>query len=449
MNKVSIFLAVSVCKVLHKLAGLVGRGSSLPGGITLRLFPDILSNIRMPDCVIAVTGSNGKTSTVEMIAHILKDRGRKVAWNRGGSNQIQGVATSLLCSCSAAGEVRADVVLIESDEQYARYTFRHFHPNYYIITNLYRDQLTRNGHPEWIYRKIAKSIYPDTCLILNADDPIVSSFGHEREGCLYYGIDHLASDTAENDSVYDDGVYCPVCGGRLEYAYHHYNHMGLYSCPSCGFRRPQTKWTATEIDAAAGSMTVNGRYRLLMPSVGIFQCYNALAALAAVQQAGVDLAEAADSLSSYHLQSGRTVSFDLGGQEGIMLTSKHENSVSYDQSIRVVASDRRESAVLFIVDAISRKYFTSDTSWLWDIDFEKLDVPQLRRVILAGRYCWDLRSRFRFTGIPAEKISCRESISEAVDELRETPAGIRYVITCFSDRHKFTGLSGVRVTGGI
>ena len=55
--------------------------------------------------------------------------------------------------------------------------------------------------------------------------------------------------------------------------------------------------------------------------------------------------------------------------------------------------------VLIIVDAVSRKYFTSETSWLWDIDFDQLNVPHVKRVILSGMYRNDLAERFRFTGV--------------------------------------------------
>ena len=75
--KVRLFFTILICKILRFLAGLMGRGSSMPGKIALKLFPDILSHLKYPDTVIAVTGSNGKTSTVEMIAHVLREGGMK------------------------------------------------------------------------------------------------------------------------------------------------------------------------------------------------------------------------------------------------------------------------------------------------------------------------------------------------------------------------------------
>ena len=98
-----------LCKLLSRIGRLIGKGSSLPGRIALRLDPGILSRIRLPEYVAAVTGSNGKTSTVEMIAHVLRQSGRTVAYNREGSNQIEGIATVL--STTATGRAASAAIL--------------------------------------------------------------------------------------------------------------------------------------------------------------------------------------------------------------------------------------------------------------------------------------------------------------------------------------------------
>ena len=147
-------IAVLLCKLLVFVGRLVGKGTSLPGKIVLKLFPDILKRIKLPETVIAVTGSNGKTSTVEMIANVMADCGKSVAWNKEGSNQIEGVTTLLLKSCTLGGRVKVDAVVLESDERYASRTFSYFTPTHFAIVNLYRDQLTRNAHPEWVFDAI-------------------------------------------------------------------------------------------------------------------------------------------------------------------------------------------------------------------------------------------------------------------------------------------------------
>ena len=430
------FLAIVVCKLVRFAGKLVGRGSSLPGQFALKVCPDILRRVQLPERIIAVTGSNGKTSTVEMIAAILRADGKHVIYNEEGSNQIEGVTTLVLSRATLGGKVRADVLLIESDERYTARSFRYFHPTEFVITNLYRDQLTRNGHPEWVYDAILPAIHPETELILNADDPLSSCFARGHERVKWFGLDHCPSDTDVPTGVYHDGAYCPVCHAPMEYDYVHYNHIGAYRCTKCDHRKPATDYTATALDLEAGNLTLDGAVEIPLAFRSIYNVYNILAAYAACRCAGVPAETIAAAVGGYVLKNGRMQTFQLGGHHGTLLTSKHENSIAYDTNLRYIASQREDCAVLVVVDAVSRKYFTSETSWLWDIDFDQLNVPQVKRVVLSGLYCNDLAERFSFTGISAENIEVLPSIPEACEALASAGDEQLYVVTCFSDRDK-------------
>ena len=434
-----MFLTIIVCKLLRFIGRLVGKGSSLPGQIALKLCPDILSRVKLPKYIIAVTGSNGKTSTVEMIAHILMKNGKKVAWNKEGSNQIEGVTTLILGSATLFGKVKSDILLIESDERFAKYTFRYITPTHYVITNLYRDQLTRNGHPEWVYNAIADSIHDDTQLILNADDPLVSHFGYGKENVIWFGADKLSTDTEELDSVYNDGAYCPECNVPMTYSTHHYNHIGHYECTSCDYKRQDTKYTITAVDFDKGVMEIDGQYQISLALKSLYNIYNILSAYAVASIVGIDGEKIAEDMNNYVLKNGRVITFELGNRKGTLLTSKHENSISYDQSIRVASACQDGCDVMFIVDAVSRKYFTSDVSWLWDIDFEMLHNSNIHEIVLAGKYVNDLAVRFSYTDISPDNIKLFEDIGEAVDYLKSDRSEYIYVITCFSDKGKFLG----------
>ncbi len=442
--KIKLFFAIVFCKAVRFAAKLLGKGSSHPGQLTLKFFPDVLKYIKLPEKVIAVTGSSGKTSTVELIAQVLKSSGVKLAYNKEGSNQIEGVTTLLLCASSLSGKVKADVVLLESDERYARHTFKYFKPTQLIVTNLYRDQLTRNGHPEWVYDVISQCIDDSMELILNADDPLVSRFGKDRENVRYFGASRLPFDTEKNTSVYDDGKYCPCCKAPMVYDYYHFNHLGAYECKNCGHKKQDTAWTITDASLEAGFVVINGKYKVELSFSSIYHCYNTLVAFAAADIAGVAPEVAVKALSDYSLQSGRIVDFKVGEHEGTLLVSKHENSVSYDQSIRVANSDKRDCTVVVLVDAISRKYKTYETSWLWDIDFELLKSDNIKEVLLVGQYADDLSTRFSFTDIDEEIIKKYGKVSDAVEYLKESGNNFVYVITCFSDKQKFLELSEVK-----
>ena len=436
-----MLLAILICKILRFVGRLVGKGSSLPGAYALKVCPDVLSRAKLPQYIVAVSGSNGKTSTVEMIAYSLRSQGFRVVYNEEGSNQIEGVTTLVLGNADLSGRVKADVLLIESDERYAAKSFKYFHPTHFVVTNLYRDQLTRNGHPEWVLDALRGAVYPETELILNADDPLSSTLGIGHEKTIWFGMDRCACSLPAPDGVYHDGTYCPVCHGRMVYSCAHYNHIGHWQCTSCGRTRPEPAHRITAADLGAGTLTLDGAYPVQLALRSIYNAGNILAAYSAVIACGGDAEKCAASLSDYTLKNGRVQRFRLGAHEGTLLTSKHENSIAYDTNLRYIAEQGGDCSVLVIVDAVSRKYFTSETSWLWDIDFDRLNVPGVEHVYLSGRYCSDLAARFECTLLPPEKWEVIPEIPAAAEHLKANGSEKLYVVTCFSDRDKLLNLT--------
>ena len=427
-------LAIIVCKIVRFIGKLFNKGSSLPGKIALKIDSDILSEIKLPKYVVAVTGSNRKTSTVEMIRAVLEKGGLSVAYNKEGSNQIEGVTTFILASSNLKGEVLKDVVLLESDERYARHTFKHFIPTHYVITNLYRDQMTRNGHPEWMRDIIKDSIYKGSELLLNSDDPLVNSFGNDNS--IYFGIEKFKDSTKENRSAYDDGKYCPICKGPLVYDYHHYSHIGKYHCLNCGYKNGEAKYKITDIDLDEGYLIIDDKYKINLALKSIYNAYNILATYSLCRELNIDGNLIVDTLNNYILKNGRVRQFVIGDKKGTLLTSKHENSISYNQSLTVATRYKDDVTAFIMVDAISRKYFTSETSWLWDIDFELLKSKNIKKIILAGQYASDLCERLLYADIDFNIVYAEKDIEKAVNYLKEEAIGHIFVITCFSDQDK-------------
>lgn len=434
------FIAIAVCKILRFIGSFIGKGSSLPGEIALKICPDILKRVTLPKEIIAVTGSNGKTSTVEMIAHVLASSGKDIVYNKEGSNQIEGVTTLILTNSTLGGKFKKDAVIIESDERYSKYTFKYFSPTHYVITNLYRDQLTRNGHPQWVFNAVKESISDDCTLVLNADDPLVSLFGKGRENVIWFGMDRQDFSTDTNTGMYDDGKYCPVCYAPMEYDYYHYNHIGAYRCEKCGYKKNDTSFTVTKTDLESGVITINGKDEIQLSFKSIYNVYNILACYAVCCLVGVDGEAVSKSISNYFLKNGRVVEYRLGEARGTLITSKHENSVSYDQSLRYSIQQKNPHAVIIIVDAVSRKYYTSETSWLWDINFGMLSTENTEHIYLLGKYANDLYVRFSYTDIDREKISIIENIPQGVETIKNAGHSELYTITCFSDKDKFLSL---------
>ena len=431
------FITILLCKILAFVGKLVGKGSSLPGKFALKLCPDILTRLQLPENIIAITGSNGKTSTVEMVAGILNAAGKKVIYNKEGSNQIEGVTTLLLKSASFSGKVDGDVVLLESDERYARHTFKQIKPTIFVITNLYRDQMTRNAHPYHIYNivKQAVDLIPNAKLVLNADDPIVSNFGYGRENVEYFGMDRNGLSGPETDAVYNDCHYCPRCKAPLQYDFFHYAHLGSYHCTACDYSRPGTSYTVENMDLEAGHILINGN-PISLEFASKYNVYNLCAAFASARILGVEEAIIAEQLNDFVMKNGRIVRFACGENQGLLITSKHENSTSYNQSLGYVAAQKENSALVIIVDAISRKYYTTETSWLWDISFELLEGSQVQKIILTGKYAYDLALRFEYAGITTAEVVVEPDLDKMATLLRDLPACKLYCVTCFSDKEK-------------
>mgnify|MGYP000985377173 FL=1 len=409
----------------------------MPGKLALAICPDILKKLKLPKLTIAVTGSNGKTSTTELINHIAKTTGKKVISNSKGSNQIEGVATLLLRNSNFKGEVMADIAVIESDERFCQYTFSQFAPDYILVTNLFRDQLTRNGHSEYVHGELKKGLPKESKLILNADDPLTASLGIGRKDAVYFSIKPTAFIECDDKShAYDDGC-CPVCGKKLKYTYRIYNHLGEYKCEFCGCSAPDAYHSITGI--IGDRFEINKKHLIKPQIVNTIFANNLIAAFAAGAVAlSLPEEDVAKSLDGYVMKNDRIVKFELAGREGTMMITKHENSLAYGGVLNTIVDEgSEEKTVAIIFDLLSRRYIANDVSWLWDIDFEVLRDDSISKIFLGGKFAYDLRLRLDFAGIDKEKIVVVPDIGEMVEKMKAESIGRVFAMTCFTDVDKF------------
>jgi hypothetical protein len=135
------------------------------------------------------------------------------------------------------------------------------------------------------------------------------------------------------------------------------------------------------------------------------------------------------------MKNGRVVRFEAGENKGLLITSKHENSTSYNQSLGYVCMEKEPFDLVILVDAISRKYYTAETSWLWDISFELLEGSNVQKIILTGKYAYDLALRFELANITTAQIIVEPDLDKMGQLIRE-PAEKLFAVTCFSDKEK-------------
>ena len=195
------------------------NGTDFPGTLALKLCPDFLKYVGRPKTIIAVTGTNGKTTVSNLLADTLEKAGPRVLINRAGSNVASGIATALLKGCDLAGRVKDyDMAVLEVDERSSVRVYPYITPDYIAVTNLFRDSIMRNAHADFIADIISRSVPAASKLVLNADDLISCGLAPENPR-VYFGIDRLPSDTVECVNHINDVRICPKCAGKLRYEY--------------------------------------------------------------------------------------------------------------------------------------------------------------------------------------------------------------------------------------
>ena len=227
MKKVKLILSIIVCKLLIFIGKLTGKkGSSLPGQIASKICPDMLTQLskQIKGSIICTLGTNGKTTTNNMIDLLIQSGGYETVCNNVGANMLYGVVTAFASSASIFGKIKAQHAVIEIDEASAKIVFRYMMPQYIVLTNLFRDQLDRYGEVDMTVEHIRKALLmaPQAVVILNGDDPILKYLGDTVPNeVVTYGI---SQSVLPQCAEANEGRFCKKCGAELSYNYYHYNH---------------------------------------------------------------------------------------------------------------------------------------------------------------------------------------------------------------------------------
>lgn len=421
-------IILTICKLIQFLLKKMGRGSSLPGQIALKLDKNILKKIEKPKTIICVTGTTGKTSTCGTITEICKAAGINVKNNSKGSNLKPGVTSLFLENCTITGKMKAETLVIEVDERYVKEVFKDFHPHYFIINNLSRDQLARNGHFDLVWNEINNVISKDMHLILNADDPLIAKFALNHKGKVsYYGMAKNKFSTIETPAVLDL-TYCPKCHKKLIFDYYHYGNIGNYHCPSKDFERPKVKLESTLNDDL--TFVIDGQ-TIKMNNDAIYNIYNLSASYITALEIGINKKVIADALNKLSLKVKRIDTFKVNDIEGVLLLSKNETPISYNQSLDYIIKQPEEKTVMIGFDRISGRYDLKDLSWLYDINFEKLNDNNIKKIICVGTFANDIALRLKYANIDSEKISAYTSSDKIIDIIKNDTKGTVYCMFYF------------------
>ncbi len=398
----------------------VGGGTSVVGIVAQRFYPDIVSHLasQLEHGSITVTGTNGKTTTSGFIAAILSDAGLRVWRNREGSNLMRGVASALVMRARPTGNLRRGgraISILEIDEAVMPQVVRSITPRVAVFTNLFRDQLDRYGEVDTVatlWRQTVDRLPDTTTLVLNADDPTTANLGESFAGqVLYFGIDDPALDLAvqgnspERHQVIDTRT-CPRCGGEYTYTLRFYSHMGHYSCANCGLERPQPDVRAVKVHAddfdrlRIQVQTPTQRGEIVIPLPGLYNIYNALAAITTASALQVEWSPIVSGIEQFKPAFGRGERVQVEGRTLRLLLAK--NPAGFNEVLRTLFSDETPRHVLFVLnDNIADG---RDISWIWDVDFERA-LGSAPMAVLAGTRAFDLALRLKYAGFAQEEMT--------------------------------------------
>lgn len=416
------FLALLAAKILRSIGAIWGRSTTLPGQVVLKIDPNFYKKIKVSGKVIAVTGSNGKTTTSAIVAHILRKQGYNVIHNSEGANVLYGVTTTLAQHSDFGGNINADFLVLETDERHTRLVYETLKLDIFLINNLVRDQVVRNGHPDIVFDKLSQAVQAGTTLVVNANDPISQRIAPNNPH-VTFGMAQTPRSFTENTDLTHDCKICPNCFNEMHYEYYHYNHIGKFYCDVCGYKTPQPDYLADNVNYDSASFTINN----LPAHVNLSTTYlflNTTAAVAVAVTAGVALEDAVKAASSFEVSKERFEQFEVDDRTATLILTK-QNSVSLDQSIAyTLAQKGSKTVVLYVNNVIYME--NKDISWLYDVSFEKL-LGEADYILAAGSRAYDVAVRLKHAGFSDEQIKIAHDGKDVRPLLKETQGPI-YVL---------------------
>lgn len=402
-------------KMLHKNA------SNFPGKIALKICPDFLGRIDKPKTIIAVTGTNGKTTVCNMIEDVLKDNDYKFLDNKLGSNTNSGIASSLIKGSTITGKAKNDLAVFEIDERSAPRIYPYLEPTYLVCTNLFRDSIMRNAHTEFISNILDTNIPKGTKLILNGDDLIVSNLAKENDR-VYFGIDRLKTDTDTCENIVRDIIVCPKCDSKLKYDFVRYHHIGRAHCPNCDFKSPEINYEVTDVNFKNMKMILKVNkveeetYDLI--SNNIINVYNMLAAISALKELGLSSETINETLRKEKIVETRFSKETVDGVEVITHLAKGLNPIACSRAIDYARREEGNKAVILILDDLHiAKEGSENITWQYETDYELLNDDSIKQILVAGPRYLDSKVRLLIAGIPENKIIARRDEMTFVDNL--------------------------------
>ena len=390
-------------RLAARVRGGGSGGTAFPGLVMERTDPGFLERTlgRLPRGVIVVSGTNGKTTTTKMVVQLLREQGLKVFTNRTGSNFVRGVLASLLTEVDAAGNLDADIAVLELDEAHAVHFVARVRPRACLLLNVMRDQLDRFGEIDYtasLLHSIAQAT--SDVVVLNGDDPRLAAPAF-LEGVSARVVSFGAGEDLRSLFLSDDDL-----------------RTGLVSPRQAG-QAPGPRVTLEAIDGQRATVRVDGvSHEVSFAIPGVHNLLNACAALGVVLEVlgeDADLPGLLATLGTVQAAFGRGEVLTLDGRP--VQLSLVKNPAGFRMGLLSAASQAQDGEV--VVVAINDEYADGrDMSWLWDVDFSALRAGGV--AVVTGVRAWDMALRLHYDEV---------EVAEVEPDLRRAVALMRRVAT--------------------
>jgi UDP-N-acetylmuramyl tripeptide synthase len=434
-------IAVAACKLSRRLIRLLGGGATdFPGKVALKLYPDLLGYLAKNVTTIIVTGTNGKTTTSRMIEQTLADSGLSFFCNKSGANLMNGITAEFCANSTLGGKNKCDYALIESDEAAFKTVSKYVDAKYVLVTNVFRDQLDRYGEITHTLNNIRVGIQNsrNAVVCLNADCSLTASLREDIDNkIILYGVNEPIYKERVHEA--SDAPYCIHCKNEYTYKYITYGHLGSYKCEKCGYSRPDPDVAVSHVivsDASHSEIEIDTGSRKFKASIdlpGGYNIYNAVSAVTVAHAMGLDEETAVRALATFECGFGRMEKFMLKDTETRMILIK--NPAGCNQVLNFLSNISEDS--LFVVCLNDNYADGTDISWIWDVDFETLRriEDKLRGILVSGVRADDMAMRFKYAGVPLDKIKVIKDYDKLIDEFtgQDAPVYIMPTYTAMMD----------------
>lgn len=420
-KNIRYYLAFYLAKLSVVALKIIRRDATqFPGKLAITICPNFLQMIEKPKTIIAVTGTNGKTTVCNMIEDCLRENNYEFIDNQLGSNTNSGIASTFIKGAKLSGKQKKDMAVFEIDERSSIRIYPFMKPTYLICTNLFRDSLMRNAHTEFISSMLTNNIPKETKLILNGDDLIVSNLAPDNER-IYFGINRLDTDTDTCQNIARDIIVCPKCDSKLKYEFVRYNHIGRAHCSKCDFSSPKIDYEVTNIDFENKKMTIRHEEKNEVYDIinnNIINIYNMLATITLLRELGFTNEQINPVLKKQKIVDTRYFKETVGKVEVVTQLAKGMNPIACSRAFDYVRKESGNKAVFVLLDDLHEAASGSENiAWHYDTDYEFLNDDSIKQILTAGARYLDTKVRLEMADIPMEKVVCQRDEISLVDKL--------------------------------